>query len=158
VTFYRFHHAQQAGLSVPAGSAATVEEGQSALKALQINLAGNQLKAYALFHIYGKDISLQIDGILETRDRYVRLTSTAEKPGALPIPQTMLGHVVGSCLSHRRIVGIFRSLRRSDRSALRTAPSSSRRDRVCVTSACCIFAAACFLPATERLEIEEIGW
>ena len=95
MTFYRFHHAQQAGLSVPAGSAATVEEGQSALKDLQINLAGNQLKAYALFHIYGKDISLQIDGILETRDRYVPLTSTAGKLGALPIPQTMLGHVIG---------------------------------------------------------------
>jgi len=59
-----------------------------------MNLAGNQLKAYGLFHIYGKDISLQLDGTLETRDRYVRLIPTAGKLGALPIPQTMLGHVV----------------------------------------------------------------
>jgi hypothetical protein len=50
-----------------------------------MNLAGNQLKAYALFHIYGKDISLQLDGTLETRDGYVRLTPTAGKLGALPV-------------------------------------------------------------------------
>ncbi len=88
------HQAQQAGLSVPAGSAATVEEVQSALKDVRMNLVGNQLKAYALFHIYGKDISLQLDGTLETRDGYVRLTPTAGKLGALPIPQATLGHVV----------------------------------------------------------------
>ena len=88
------HHAQQAGLSVPAGSPAAVEEVQSALKDVRVNLVGNQLKAYALFHIYGKDISLQLEGTLETRDGYVRLTPTAGKLGALPIPQTTLGHVV----------------------------------------------------------------
>jgi hypothetical protein len=88
------HHAQQAGLSVPAGSAATVEEVQSALKDVRVNLVGDQLKAYALFHIYGKDISLQLEGTLETREGYVRLTPTAGKLGALPIPQTTLGHVV----------------------------------------------------------------
>ena len=88
------HQAQQAGLSIPAGSPATVEEVQSALKDVRMNLVGNQLKAYALFHIYGKDISLQLDGTLETRDGYVRLTPTAGKLGALPIPHTMLGHVV----------------------------------------------------------------
>lgn len=88
------HQAQQAGLSVPAGNAATVEEVQSALKDVRMNLAGSQLKAYALFHIYGKDISLQLDGTLETRDGYVRLTPTAGKLGALPIPHATLGHVV----------------------------------------------------------------
>jgi hypothetical protein len=88
------HQAQQAGLSVPAGSAATVEEVQSALKDVRMNLVGNQLKAYALFHIYGKDISLQLDGTLETRDGYVRLIPTAGKLGALPIPHATLGHVV----------------------------------------------------------------
>ncbi|MEQ1627432.1 MAG: hypothetical protein ABL965_08560 [Nitrospira sp.] len=88
------HQAEQAGLSVPAGNAATVEEVQSALKDVRMNLAGSQLKAYALFHIYGKDISLQLDGTLETRDGYVRLTPTAGKLGALPIPHATLGHVV----------------------------------------------------------------
>ncbi|MEQ1793297.1 MAG: hypothetical protein ABL970_03820 [Nitrospira sp.] len=88
------HQAQQAGISVPVGSAATVEEVRSSLKDVRMNLVGNQLNAYALFHIYGKDISLQLDGTLETRDGYVRLTPTAGKLGALPIPQATLGHVV----------------------------------------------------------------
>jgi len=48
----------EAELSIPAGSAATVEEVQSAVKDLRMSLAGNQLRSYALFHIYGKDISL----------------------------------------------------------------------------------------------------
>lgn len=88
------HQAQQAGLSLPVGSPATAEEVQSALKDVRMNLAGNQLKAYALFHLYGKDISLELDGTLETRDGYVRLTPMAGKLGALPIPQATLGHVV----------------------------------------------------------------
>lgn len=88
------HHAQQAGISVPAGSAATMEEVQSALKDVRMNLVGNQLKAYTLFHIYGKDISLQLDGTLETREGYVRLSPTAGKLGAMPIPQAMLDHIV----------------------------------------------------------------
>lgn len=88
------HQAQQAGISVPAGSTATIQEVQSALKDVRTNLVGSQLKAYALFHIYGKDISLQLDGTLETRDGYVRLIPTSGKLGALPIPQATLGHVV----------------------------------------------------------------
>lgn len=88
------HQAQQAGISVPAGSEATVQEVQSALKDIRMNLAGSQLRAYALFHLYGKDISLQLDGTLETRDGYLRLTPTDGKLGSLPIPQATLGSVV----------------------------------------------------------------
>lgn len=71
-----------------------MEEVQSALKDVRMNLVGNQLKAYTLFHIYGKDISLQLDGTLETREGYVRLSPTAGKLGAMPIPQAMLDHIV----------------------------------------------------------------
>lgn len=88
------HQAQQAGVSIPDGRSATIEEVQSALKDVRMNLVGDQLKAYALFHIYGKDISLQLEGTVETRDGYVRLTPMAGKLGTLPIPQSTLGHVV----------------------------------------------------------------
>lgn len=86
--------AQGAGLLVPAGSVETVEEVQAALKDVRMHLDGDQLHAYALFHIYGQDISLQLNGTVETRDGYVRLTATAGKLGALPIPNATLGHVV----------------------------------------------------------------
>lgn len=88
------HQAQQAGMPFPAGHEPTVQEVQSALKDVRMNLMGNQLRAYALFVLYGKEISLQLDGMIETHDGYVRLKPTAGKLGSLPIPSSTLEHVV----------------------------------------------------------------
>lgn len=88
------HQARQAGIPVPAGSEATVEEVQSALKDVRMNLLGNQLRAYALFALYGKEISLQLDGTIATEGGYIRLKPTAGKLGSLPIPSSTLDHVV----------------------------------------------------------------
>lgn len=88
------HQAQQAGIPVPAGHDASVQEVQSALKDVRMSLVGSQLRAYALFVLYGKDISLQLDGTIETRDGFIRLTPTAGKLGSLPIPSATLDRVV----------------------------------------------------------------
>lgn len=88
------HQAQQAGIPVPAGSDPNVQEIQSALKDVRINLMGNQLRAYALFALYGKEISLQLDGTLTTQGGYIRLQPTAGKLGSLPIPSSTLDSVV----------------------------------------------------------------
>jgi hypothetical protein len=88
------YQAQQAGIPVPLGQEPTVQEVQSALKDVRMNLIGNQLRAYALFVIYGKEVSLQLDGTLETQDGYIRLKPTAGKLGSLPIPSSTLDHVV----------------------------------------------------------------
>ena len=88
------HQAQQAGIPVPAGSEPNVQEIQSALKDVRINLMGNQLRAYALFSLYGKEISLQLDGTIRTEGGYIRLQPTAGKLGSLPIPSSTLNSVV----------------------------------------------------------------
>ncbi len=88
------HRARQAGIPVPAGHEADLQEVQSALKDVQMNITGNELKAYALFALYGKEISLQLDGTIETRDGFVRLKPTAGKLGSLPIPSSTLDRVV----------------------------------------------------------------
>lgn len=88
------HQAQQAGIPAPIGSEPTVQEVQSALKDVRINLMGNQLRAYALFVLYGKEVSLQLDGAIETQGGYIRLNPTAGKLGSLPIPTSMLNSVV----------------------------------------------------------------
>jgi hypothetical protein len=88
------HEAQQAGIPVPAGHEASVREVQSALKDVRIRLIGNQLRAYVLFALYGKEISLQLDGMIETRDGFIRLKPTAGKLGSLPIPSSTLDRVV----------------------------------------------------------------
>lgn len=88
------HQTQQAGIPVPAGHEASIQEVQSALKDVRMSLSGSQLRAYALFALYGKEISLQLDGTIETRDGFIRLKPTAGKLGSLPIPSTTLDRVV----------------------------------------------------------------
>ena len=88
------HQAQQAGIPAPTGSEPNVQEIQSALKDVRINLMGNQLRAYALFALYGKEISLQLDGTLTTQGGYIRLQPTAGKIGSLTIPSSTLDGVV----------------------------------------------------------------
>lgn len=88
------HQAQQAGIPIPAGRDPNVQEIQSALKDVRINFMGNQLRAYALFALYGKEISLQLDGTLTTHEGYIRLQPTAGKIGSLPIPSSTLDSVV----------------------------------------------------------------
>ncbi len=88
------HQARQAGIPVPAGHEASVEEVQSALKDVRVNLMGNQLRAYAIFVLYGKEISLQLDGTIETHDGFIRLKPTAGRLGSLPIPLSTLDRVV----------------------------------------------------------------
>jgi hypothetical protein len=87
------HQAQQAGIPAPNESEPSVQEVQSALKDVRMNLMGNQLRAYALFALYGKEISLQLDGKIETQRGYIRLKPTSGKLGSLPIPSTMLNYV-----------------------------------------------------------------
>ena len=88
------HQVQQAGIPTPTGSEPNVHEIQSALKDVRINLLGNQLRAYAVFILYGKEISLQLDGTITTEGGYIRLQPTAGKLGSLPIPSMTLDHVV----------------------------------------------------------------
>lgn len=88
------HQAQQAGIPVLSAREATMQEVQSALKDVRVNLIGSHLKTYALFNLYGKDISLQLDGTLETQGGYLRLKPTAGKLGSMPIPSVTLDHVV----------------------------------------------------------------
>jgi hypothetical protein len=88
------HQAQQAGSPIPAGSEPSVQEVQSALKDVRMNLMGNQLQAYAVFILYGKEISLQLDGTITTEGGYIRLLPTAGKLGSLPIPSLTLDRVV----------------------------------------------------------------
>jgi len=88
------HQAQQAGIPAPVGSEPSVQEVQSSLKDVRMNLMGNQLRAYALFSLYGKEISLQLDGTIETQGGYIRLYPTAGKLGSLPILSSTLNSVV----------------------------------------------------------------
>jgi hypothetical protein len=70
------------------------QETRSALKDVRLNLMGTQMRAYALFALYGKEISLRLDGMVETRDGFIRLNPTSGKLGSFPLPSRALDLVV----------------------------------------------------------------
>ena len=88
------HQAQQACLPPSVGHETGIEEVHSSLKDVRLRLSNDQLRAHASFVLYGKELSLQLDGMIETRDGFIRLKPTAGKLGSLPIPSLTLDRVV----------------------------------------------------------------
>jgi hypothetical protein len=81
--------------SVPAPSGEpTLQQVQSSLRDVKINLVGEELRAYVLFNLYGKDLTLQLEGRLVVADGRVRLRPTRGMLGSLPIPQMTLDRAV----------------------------------------------------------------
>ena len=72
----------------------TLQQAQSSLRDVKINLVGEELRAYVLFNLYGKDLTLQLEGRLVVADGHVRLRPTRGKLGSLPIPQITLDRAV----------------------------------------------------------------
>jgi hypothetical protein len=72
--------------AAPSAEAATVEQIQSTVRDVRIELTGDSLRAFVAFDLYGKDLSLELEGRLEARDGYLRLAPTAGKLGSLPLP------------------------------------------------------------------------
>jgi hypothetical protein len=122
------HQAQQADIPAPVGSEPSVQKAQSALKDVRMNLMGNQLRAYAIFALYGKEISLQLDGTIETQEGYIRLKPTAGNLGSLPIPSSTLTYVVHQLFDSPQNRDKFQLLPRLNPFGLRTTPSSSPHD------------------------------
>jgi hypothetical protein len=84
--------APQAG----AGGQLTQEQVQSSMKDVKIHLVGDQIHAYTLFTMYGRDVTLQLTGKLQVKDGRIRLDATDGLIGTLPIPKATLGTAVAT--------------------------------------------------------------
>jgi hypothetical protein len=73
---------------LPAGT--SVEEVQSAVKDVRIELIDDRAKAYVVFDFHGKDLTLQLEGRLGAENGYLRFEPVAGQLGSLPIPQSTL--------------------------------------------------------------------
>lgn len=73
------------------GGPPTQEQVQSSMKDIKMHLVGDQIQAYTLFNLYGKDVSLQLTGKLSVKDGRLRLEATEGRLGSLPIPKATLG-------------------------------------------------------------------
>jgi hypothetical protein len=72
----------------------TLEEVQSNVRDVRVNLVDDRIRGYVLFHAYGRDLSLTLEGRLGVADGYLHLEPTLGRLGTLPIPQAALDGAV----------------------------------------------------------------
>jgi len=72
----------------------TLEQVQSAVKDVKVDMDGDVVKAYVIFDFHGKDMSLELDGHLRTENGYLRFVPISGKLGSLPLPQSTLDSAV----------------------------------------------------------------
>ena len=78
---------------------ATIEQVQSTVKDVKIDLVGDVVKAYVVFDFHGKDLSLELDGHLGAQDGYIKFQPVSGKLGSLPLPQSTLDSAVEKMMS-----------------------------------------------------------
>jgi hypothetical protein len=72
----------------------TLEQVQSAVKDVKVDMDGDVVKAYVIFDFHGKDMSLELDGHLRVENGYLRFVPISGKLGSLPLPQSTLDSAV----------------------------------------------------------------
>ncbi len=76
--------------AIAGGDPQTVEEAESAVQDVKIDLDGDLVKTYVVFNFHGKDLSLELNGHLYTEDGYLRFDPVSGKLGSFPLPQSAL--------------------------------------------------------------------
>jgi|SRR5579862_2693135 len=73
-----------------AADGATLEQVQSSVKDVNVDMDGDLVKAYVTFDFHGKDLALELDGHVGTQDGYLKFDPVAGKLGSLPLPLSTL--------------------------------------------------------------------
>jgi len=77
-------------LSGIGGDEPTLEQVQSSVKDVKVDMEGDLVKAFVIFDFHGKDMSLELDGHLSAEGGFVRFDPVSGKLGSLPLPQSTL--------------------------------------------------------------------
>jgi hypothetical protein len=72
----------------------TLEQVQSAVNDVKVDMDGDLVKAYVIFDFHGKDLSLELDGHLKSEGGYIKFDPVAGKLGSLPLPKSTLDAAV----------------------------------------------------------------
>ncbi len=86
-------------VSIPGADPATLEQVQSSVKDVKVDMDGDLIKAYVIFDFHGKDLSLELDGHLKAEDGYLKFDPVSGKLGSLPLPQSTLDSAVQKLMS-----------------------------------------------------------
>jgi hypothetical protein len=80
--------------ALAAGDLRSLEDVQSSVKDVKVDMAGDLVKAYVIFDFHGKDISLELDGHLSAENGMMKFEPVSGKLGSLPLPQSTLNAAV----------------------------------------------------------------
>jgi len=80
--------------SAPIPSGADVDQMRSNVKDVKVQMEGDMVKAYVVFDLHGKDMTLELAGKLGASDGYLKFVPVSGKIGSLPIPQSALESAV----------------------------------------------------------------
>lgn len=71
-----------------------VEQMRSNVRDFKIQLVDDRVKAYVVFDVHGKDMTLQLEGRLGAQNGYLNFEPVSGQIGSLPIPQSALESAV----------------------------------------------------------------
>ena len=83
--------------NTPEDSAPTqqdVEQMRSNVRDFKIQLIDDRVKAYIVFNVHGKEMTLQLEGHLAAQDGYLNFQPLSGQIGSFPIPQSTLESAV----------------------------------------------------------------
>jgi hypothetical protein len=77
-----------------AGDEPSVEQVRSSVRDVKIELVGDQVRAYVVFDVHGKDLSLRLEGKLRAAGGYLQFEPTGGAIGAFSLPRSALEHAL----------------------------------------------------------------
>jgi hypothetical protein len=77
-----------------AATATDFEQVRSSVRDVKVQMEGDQVRAYVVFDVHGKDMTLELVGKLGAKDGYLKFEPVSGQLGALPIPQSTLESAV----------------------------------------------------------------
>jgi len=77
----------------------TLEEIQSDVKDVKVDMDGDLVKAYVVYNLHGKDVSLELDGHVGAKDGYLDFQPVAGKVGSMPLPASVLASAVDKMMA-----------------------------------------------------------
>jgi hypothetical protein len=80
--------------SVAGSDQPSLEQVQSSVKDVKVDMDGDIVKAYVIFDFHGKDLALELDGHLSVDNGYMKFEPVSGKLGSLPLPQSTLNAAV----------------------------------------------------------------
>ncbi len=85
--------------NAPGTEQPSIEEVQSSVRDVKVDMVGDLVKTYVVFNLHGEDLSLELDGHLGAENGYMKFEPVAGKIGSLPLPQSALDAAVSQMMN-----------------------------------------------------------